>query len=255
MVTLAGIVCIRNGFRLDYPWTQCVKSLLPICDEVVVCDCDSDDGTRGYLDVWSRTENKITVVNFPWTDPKGDPDWYPTWINYARQHASCEWIIHMDADEVIHEDDHELIRRATEEKSVRLFNRLNFWRDPWHLIPNGKCCGTLVLRLAGQKMPIPSDYPYKDSAPTEAIARDSKIRCFHYGFLRHREQFFLKAREVQRIWANSYDPRLEAADKAGGRWMEHEGVTGWENQLEEYRGTHPAIIKDWLSERGYSSMV
>lgn len=251
MITLGGLVCIRNGFRLDYCWREAVKSLLPVCDKVLICDSDSDDGTRQWIDDWAKVEPKIVIANYPWTDPKGDAEWYPDWVNFGRQHLPTDWLIALDADEVIHEEDYEKIQQAAQDRMVLLLNRYNFWRDPWHLIPYGKCCGTRVLRMAGTDMPIPSDYPYKHSAPTEAKARDSKIQVYHYGFLRHREQFFLKAREVQRIWMNTYDPRLEEADKAGGKWMEHEGVTGWENELEDFKGTHPKIIKDWLLERGF----
>lgn len=248
-MTLGGLVCIRNGFRLDYCWRESVKSLLPVCDRVLICDSDSNDGTRQWIDDWAKIEPKIVIANYPWTDPKGDTEWYPDWINFGRQHVPTDWFIHLDADELLHEQEYEEIRKQV--GSVLFLHRFNFWRDAKHLIPEGKCCGTRVLRMAGTTMPIPSDYPYKHSAPTEALAKDSHINVYHYGFLRYREQFFLKAKEVQRIWMNTYDPRLEAADKAGGNWMQHEGVTGWENNLNNFTGTHPDIIKPWLKERGY----
>ena len=251
-MTLGGNICIRNGFRLDYPWREATRSLLAICDEVVVCDCDSDDGTRRWIDDWAKTEPKITVVNYPWTDPRGDTNWWPTFLNYSRQHLSTDMHLQLDADELIHEGDHELIRRAAEARSTLFCHRLNFWRDPQHLIPEGVCCGTKVLRLAPANMPIPSDYPFEPAAATMASAQDSPIRIFHYGFLRHREAFFRKAREVQRIWVNSYDPRLEKAEGFAGNWMTMDNVTGWEGQLVPYSGTHPKEIHQWLKERGYN---
>jgi len=30
------------------------------------------------------------------------------------------------------------------------------------------------------------------------------------------------------------------------------GVTGWENELEPFTGTHPAVIHSWLKERGHT---
>lgn len=251
-MTLGGNVCIRNGFRLDYPFREAVKSLLPICDEVVICDCDSDDGTRGWIDAWASTEPKITVVNFPWTHPKGTNAWWPEFLNYARQHLSTDHHIQLDADEIIHEDDYPLIRQAAKCGDVLYCKRLNFWRDPNHLIPEGVCCGTKVLRIAPKDMPIPSDYPYEPANATQERAKESDIRIFHYGFLRHREAFFKKAREVQRIWCNSYDPRLEKAEQYEGHWAEMPGVTGWEDKLVNYDGSHPAAIKEWLAERNHA---
>ena len=250
-MSLGGLVCIRNGFELDYCWREAVKSLLPICNEVVICDCDSTDGTKKWIDDWSMSEPKINPVNYKWTDPRGDTNWYPEWINYARQHLKTDWFIHLDADEVIHEDDHHLIEQAARNQSVHYCKRLNFWRDTSHLVPEGVCLGIKVLRIAGTNMPIPSDYPYEPAGKTEALATKSEIRIFHYGFLRHREAFFRKARAVQRIWADDFDPRLESAEKGFGNWMEFEGVVPWKDQLTEYKGGHPEIIKPWLRERGF----
>ncbi len=251
MTTLGGNVCIRNGFRLDYPWREAVRSLLPVCDEVVICDCDSDDGTREHINNWAVAEPKITVVNFPWSNPINDNQWWPTWVNYARQHLSTEMHIQLDGDEILHEEDYKKIAKARDAKATLFCKRFNFWSDAQHLIPEGHCCGTKVLRIAPTNMPIPSDYPYEPAAATMKQAVDSDIRVYHYGFLRHREAFFLKAKEVQRIWVNSYDPRLEKAEKFEGDWMRMPGVTGWENDLVPYTGNHPKAIHQWLLEHGH----
>lgn len=249
-VTLGGNVCIRNGFRLDYCWEQAVRSLLPVCDQIILADCDSDDGTRERIDSWAKTEPKITVVNFPWTNPVNDVNWWPTFLNYARQHLSTDMHIQLDADEVIHEQDYELIRNGRDSKSTLFFQRYNFWRDAQHLIPEGHCCGTKVLRMAPTNMPLPSDYPYEPAAATMQQAVTSAIKVYHYGFLRHREQFFQKAREVQRIWVNDFDPRLAAAERYEGNWMTHDGVVPWKDNLVKFEGTHPSVIHQWLRERG-----
>lgn len=252
-MTLGGNVCIRNGTLLDYPWKEAVRSLLPICDKVIVCDCDSTDGTREQIDEWCNHEPKLIPLNFPWTDPKGDVNWWPTWLNYAREHLPTEMHIQLDADEVIHEDDYSTIKTEAKAGHTCFFKRLNFWRDPDHLIPEGVCCGTKVLRMAPTDMPIPSDYPYEPAARTMATAHEINARVFHYGFLREKKAFFRKAREVQRIWVNSFDPRLEAAEKHEGHWSEMPGVTGWENNLVNYDGSHPSAIRMWLEEHGFKN--
>lgn len=251
-MTLAGNVCIRNGFTLDYCFKEAIESLLPICDEVVCCDCDSTDGTREFLDQWKLREPKINICNFAWTDPKGDNMFWPTWLNYARQHAKSDWHIQLDADEILHEDSYEEVLHAVREKKSLICKRYNFWRDAQHLIPLGKCCGYAVIRVGPQNLWMPSDYPDPRANELMSIAEPSTVNIMHYGFLRQREAFFRKAREVQRIWVNSFDPRLAAAEAAGGNWMQHDGVTGWENDLLEFKGTHPAVIRPWLAERGYS---
>lgn len=250
MNTLAGIVCVRNGDALDYSWREAVHSLLQVCDEVLISDCDSTDGTREAMNAWECVSTKITLCNYPWSNPERTDQWYPEWVNYARQHSKAKHCIYLDADEVLHEDDYGLIRKAADQGQTLFFKRLNFWRDAQSLIPEGVCCGTKVLRMAPSNMPVPSDYPWLPAEETMKQAQESNIRVFHYGFLRKREAFFKKARVVQRIWAGSYDARLEAAEKFEGNWMTDPNVVPWTNELVPYNGTHPKVIHKWLIERG-----
>lgn len=254
MSTLAGLITIRNGFTLDYPWVEVGQSLLGVCDELVIGDISSEDGTWDYAQEWAAKDKRVTLVRTEWTNPIRTDQWWPEVLNRTREHAKSQHVLHLDGDEIIHEDDYPSIRRAADAGSILFCKRLNFWRDSQHLIPEGQCCGTKVLRIAPANMPIPSDYPWTPANATVAQAVESDIRVFHYGFLRKREAFFKKAREVQRIWCGSYDPRLEAAEKFHGQWSESPGITGWENALVEYHGTHPKAIHAWLRERNYSEV-
>lgn len=256
---IGGWVCIRNGFLLDYCWQEAVTSLLPICDEVVICDCDSTDGTRAEIDHWCSHDARITPANFPWTNPVGDIWFWPRWLNYARQHLKMQggWGIYLDADEILHEDSYPLVKEAAEKGEALICKRLNFWRDPQHLIPEGQCCGSKVIRVGPQDTPFPSDYPNPEAEKIQAMAKESEVAIHHYGFLREQKAWFRKAKEVQRIWHNDYDKRLIEAEKFNGRWCDapnvcgEDGKPGWENSLAEFKGTHPAIIKPWLEARGY----
>lgn len=252
MPTLAGIICIRNGFRLDYCWQIAGQSLLAICDELVLCDCDSDDGTRQAMDDWAARDSRINLVNFPWTDPRGDTMWWPTWVNYARQHAKSNWIVALDADEVLHENSHAEVLSAVNHNRPLICKRYNFWKDAQHLIPPGECCGVDVIRVGPGNLWIPSDYPDPRAEEIMRLAQPSGVEIMHYGFLRKREAFFKKAREVQRIWANDYDKRLEAVEDAPWNWMADASVAPWVPNIVPFTGTHPAIIKPWLIERGYA---
>lgn len=251
--TLGGFIGIRNGSRLDYCWREAVQSLLPICDEVLICDCDSDDGTRETMDEWAHREPKITLANFPWTNPIATNQWWPDFLNYARQHLKTEFAITVDADELIHENSYDIIRRAVEARKSVICHRYNFWRDARSLIPPGVCCGTDVIRIGPQNQWMPSDYPdpRAEWIQRNAVMTSPRVEIYHYGFLRERKAFFRKAREVQRIWVNSYDPRLEKAETFEGNWAEMPGITSWEDKLVPFSGTHPALIHNWLRERNH----
>jgi hypothetical protein len=252
-MTLAGLITIRNGLDLDYCFRECAQSLLGICDELVVNDVSSTDGTWEEVQFWADHDSRITLCRTDWTDPRATADWWPEVLNRTRQHAKSSHVLHLDADELIHENDYYEIRRVAEEGKSVFLHRYNFWRDAKSLIPEGVCCGTKVLRMAPKDMPLPSDYPYGPAEETMKIAVESGIKCYHYGFLRKRDAFFRKAREVQRIWANDFDPRLAAAEKSGVQnWMTHDGVVPWKDDLAPFTGTHPKSIHQWLTDRGYT---
>jgi len=206
------------------------------------------------MDDWAAKDSRITLCAFPWENPVRTNLWWISWLNYARQHAKSEHVMFLDADEILHEDSYGDVRRAAEFGNAIFCHRWNFWKDAQHLIPEGECCGVKVLKCGPRDYWYPSDYPDpqgRDEAVVK-MAVESNVKIGHYGFLRKREAFFKKAKVVQGIWAGDYDPRLEAADKAGGNWMEHEGVTPWKDNLTEFTGTHPKVIHKWLVSRGYT---
>ena len=256
-MTLGGIVCIRNGDELDYCWREAVRSLLPVCHTVTVCDGESSDGTQEAIREWMKTEPKIVLCVYPWPEPKGDSDFWVKWLQYARIHTPTDYCIQLDGDEVMHENSIPLVKQfltiAAEKGPMSAWcHRYNFWRNPSHLIPHGVCLAHEVVRILPQNIFLPSDGQHPEGAAATNMAVHSLIEIYHYGFLRKRDAFFRKAKALQGMFFNDYDPRLDAADKAGGDWMEHPGVTGWENDLLKFSGSHPEVIKTWLQERRYS---
>lgn len=226
--------------------------MLPVCDVVSVSDGESTDGTQEEIREWMKSEPKIVLNVYPWPNPKGNPDWFVEWLNYNRQHVQADWQFQLDGDEVLHENSYEEIRKFIESPGrTGIVTRFNFWRDHRHLIPEGYCCGKKVVRLAPQNLWLASDGEHPLGAEAASLSISTAVQVFHYGFIRKREQFFAKEKLLQGYFFDTYDPRLEAAEKHEGNWMEKEGVTGWESKLDPYEGEHPAVARDWLKERGY----
>lgn len=256
MITLGGNVCIRNGLELDYCWREAISSLLPVCDEVVVCDGESTDGTQKLIRDWMEEEPKIKLCVYKWKDPKGDIDFWVNWLNYARHHVRSHFMIQLDADEILCSRSYPELERIKALGFPQRFSlwceRLNFWKDHRHLIPHGVCLGHRVVRVAPQNVWLPSDGPHPKGAEAVMMAREPQnpIRIFHYGFLRRHEAFFKKARAIQRYFWNSYDERLELQE-GNGNWMEDIENVEWINRLVPYDGPHPIHALAWLTERGY----
>lgn len=255
-MTLGGNVCIRNGNELDYCWREAVASLLPVTDEVVVCDGMSTDGTQEEIREWITREPKIKLCVYPWKDPKGDIDFWVNWLNFCRIHVRSDFMIQLDADEVLSERSYPAVLKIKEMLYPQYFSvwcsRYNFWRDEKHLIPPGVCLSDRVIRIAPQNVWLPSDGVHRNGGEAVGMARDWKeqIQIFHYGFLRKPEAFFKKARALQGYFFDSYDYRLANVEN-DPKWMETIKEVEWIDRLIEYNGPHPIIAQPWLKERGF----
>ena len=255
-MTLGGNICTRNCNTLGYCWREAINSLLPVCDVVSICDAESEDGTQEEIREWCKVEPKLSLCVWPWPNPKGQPEWYANWINYGREHVAADWQFQLDADEVLHENSYGEIRKFIEgpQDRVGIVTRFNFWKDHQHLIPDGHCCAKRVIRLAPQKLWLASDGYDPRGERTAALGVSTAIQIAHYGFIRSPSDFFRKEKLLQGYYFDSYDPRLEKAEKVEGNWMTMEGVTGWEDKLDTFTGSHPQQIHQWLKERGYDAI-
>lgn len=253
-VKISGYVCVRNMFDLDYCAELSVKSLLPVCDEVLVSDGQSADGTYEFFRNWTRTEPKIRLVTYPWPNPHRDITWWTTWLNTAREQLTHPWQLQLDADEVLDPASYPTILAAMTAAKPLWFERLNFWRDAQHLAPKGHVCGDQVVRLGPSGLWMPSDEPHPEGEP-EIRKRagwppngNRACRIFHYGFLRKQQALIEKVRVVNGAFFGTMDDRLVKAEADGTPWVDSVKMAA---PLQEFNEPHPALAHAWLRERGY----
>jgi glycosyltransferase involved in cell wall biosynthesis len=247
---LSGYIPVRNGNRLDYCWREAARSLLPVVDELILCDSDSDDGTREDMVRWAGVDPKIRVINWPWPNPVGQGRMLIGWLNFARQHCEYDMQITTDADEVLCEKAYPAVREAVAKGGCRWFFRLHFWRDLKHLAPLGKVAGEYVARLGPTKLEMVSDEPRPEGEAEIRLRAqmDERLRFFHYGFVRPAPAFFAKSKVMQMALCNDYDKRLQTAEETGQNWFDLTDVGG---PLVPYpEDDHPAVARGWLTERG-----
>lgn len=254
---IGGNVCIRDGESTDFPWRECIASLLPVCSTVYVCDGGSTDGTLDAIQEWMTREPKLRLIHYPWPSPKGRTHFWVEWLNYARDHIHEPWHLQLDADEVLYEDSYDWIRHyvaTTPPPAAVWCQRLNFWRDPWHLVPSGHMCGDRVARLASTALWMPTDYPHPDGELLCQLAGKypvAPIKIGHYGALRSRAGMALKQRRYQEWTIGSLDPRIAIAEQSANWCDSVAEQCGWADKVASYRGDHPAVIKQWLRDRGF----
>lgn len=94
--TLSLSMIVKNEERY---LGQCLESVKNLVDEIVIVDTGSEDRTKDIARIFGAR-----VYDFPW---KGD---FSEARNFSLSKAEGDWILILDADEVIAERDHNLIR-------------------------------------------------------------------------------------------------------------------------------------------------
>lgn len=251
---ISGYVMVRNGVSLDYCFAEAISSLAPVCDEVVVCDSDSTDGTREVLLNMVQTFGHMRVINKPWTDPVGRPTWWVEWINWTRERLSYDHQLQLDADEVIGPESYPRIRRALEHSECLWFKRLNFWKSAQTIAPSGPGgigIGDGVARFGPTNLYMPSDEPLTPEPPIRVRAgmrTSPNLLIYHYGFLRRNDALIAKVRACLKFWFNAKDERIERADRENRLVTECVDITV---PLIAFKGQHPPVALPWLRERNY----
>ncbi len=108
--TISGYTTTKDCNQHNYPWRKSIQSMLNFCDEVVVVDGGSTDGTWEELKEWSEKEEslKVYLVERDWSHPR-----FAVFDGAqkaeARKRCTSDFLWQQDADEVVHENDYKKI--------------------------------------------------------------------------------------------------------------------------------------------------
>jgi glycosyltransferase involved in cell wall biosynthesis len=133
--TISGYTQTRNCIEQNYPWEQSIKSLLAFCDEVVIVDGGSTDGT------WER------LLEIREIDPRVKPfqvvrDWNDKRFALfngqqkaeARARCTGDFCWQVDIDEVVHEDDAQkvlnLVKKFPQGVDLVSLPVIEYWGGP-----------------------------------------------------------------------------------------------------------------------------
>src|SRR5919106_6683818 len=108
---LSGFTIVRNAVKLDYPIVPAIRSVLAVCDEVVVNVGRSDDDTRDL--VASIGDPRIRILDSEWDFSKRN---VMLSIETQRAMDACRgaWGVYVQADEVLHQDGARALRALTQ---------------------------------------------------------------------------------------------------------------------------------------------
>jgi hypothetical protein len=103
---------VKDAIKQGYPFAESIASALPICDEFLVSDGYSTDGTFKMLQRISSLNRKVRVYQDEWS-MKGLP--LIAYIsNNLRKKCKSDYLFYVQAPEIVHEDSVKMINAFPE---------------------------------------------------------------------------------------------------------------------------------------------
>jgi hypothetical protein len=245
VIRVSGFTIVRNAIKLDFPVVASIRSLLPVCDEVVVNVGRSDDDTLEL--VRSIGDPKIRILETEWdmtirNRVLGDET--------LRAMRACRhpWGIYIQADEVLHEHGAEevaaAIARHDGDRRVEglLVRYLHFYGDMDTIAVNRRWYRREVRAV--RLDPALDIRPYQGAQGFRVGPELRKIRArltgaemFHYGWARPTQALKAKRETNRVIYPWSRDREAQRP------------LLPWFPGLTRFHGTHPAVAREWVDAR------
>jgi glycosyltransferase involved in cell wall biosynthesis len=254
MPSLGGSVFVRNAIKYDYCILESIQSIVPLCEELVVLDCQSDDGTTQLLrDFCANTPIRL-IENVTW-ECADNYERLKILANRAISELSTDWHFMIQADEVLHESSIEPIRKAiTEARQENTFmvRRINLWGDMDHHIRYDlptprKPVSDQVIRI-GRRGTLSTGDAESLQCTLCNTNYVNQITLFHYGFVRKNECD--KVIDMQ-SWFHGKgaqpDERVVAMKRKDGVFRPE--VFFNKDELAPLMMSHPSVAKIWVEER------
>jgi hypothetical protein len=100
---ISGFMIVKDVLRQGYPFVEAIASALPICDEFLISDGYSTDGTYEVLKRISDLNSKVKVYQYRWPEKK-DITVLANVTNEVRSKCRFNYIFSVQANEIIHEE-------------------------------------------------------------------------------------------------------------------------------------------------------
>jgi hypothetical protein len=248
---VVGFTFVRNGVKFDYPFLESIKSLFPLCDEVVVAVGNSEDCTLEKIK--SLKSSQLQILETKWDDSLRQSGLILSQqTNLALDHVSGDWAIYLQADEVLHENDYPAIKHAmTQNKNSTeveglLFHYKHFY-GAYDYLGDSRRWYRREIRIVRPSIGVRS---WGDAQGFRIQGRKLRVKLidatiYHYGWVKSPKNQQLKQKYFNKLWhsddwVNQHVSGLDEYDyRQGGK-------------LSKFHGTHPAVMLDRVHQQNWN---
>ena len=245
---VCGFTIVRNAIKFGYPAVEAIKSILPVCDRMIVAVGRSDDETLALIK--TIDDEKIKIIETIWDDSIREGGRVLAQETDKAMDAipdEFDWCFYIQADEVVHEKYHPTILSAMEEYTYQpdvdglLFNYLHFW-GTFDYIGVSRKWYRREIRVVRNDKRVRS---YRDAQGFRINNRKLNVKyidayIYHYGWVRPPEIIKAKIRNYIALYNNGekLEGKLEKVDD-----FDYRGI----DAVAAFNDTHPAIMKDLVN--------
>lgn len=249
---VSGFTFLRNGTILGYPYIESLKSLLAVCDEVVVALGNSDDDT--YEKVKAIGDPKLKIILTTWNESMQDRGYtYAQQKMIAQFNCTGDWAFYLEGDEVIHEKDYGLIRSVMEkykddkEVEALVFDYYHFYGSPqtYAYSPRWYRKAPRIIRNSVRSWaPDGLFWLIMNENRRGRYPNAAAVGChlYHYGHIRSVAKMNEKQKRVERYWGKTPKEFVGYGDIDP-------------DTIKQFVGSHPLIANEWLENEAEQMFI
>ena len=241
---VTGFTFLRNAIANDYPAKEAILSVLPLCDDFVVALGNSSDETSAL--VKGIDQEKIRTIDTVWDESireGGRVFADETDKALAEISKDTDWMIYIQGDEAIHEDDLPLIRKEMElalhntEVEALLLKYKHFYATYDYLAESRRWYRREVRIIKN----LPGVHSYRDAQGFRINDRKLKVKLidasvYHYGWVKPPKALQGKVRNFNQYyqteeWIEENYPIQNSFDMHNA------------DRLVHFKGTHPKVMQ------------
>lgn len=247
---ISGFTIVKDAVINDYPVKEAILSILPVVDEMIVSIGESADTTEELIR--SINSEKIKIVHSVWDSSireGGKTLAVETDKAYRHIDPESDWAFYIQADEVVHEKYHDVIRKAAklylDNKKVDglLCNYLHFYCN-YDYVGDSRRWYNKEVRVIRNDKTIGS---YRDAQGFRRGKKKLAVKpvdafIYHYGWVKDLNKIKQKFSNIAPLWNGDekMDTILKEVDS-----FDYNNF----DSLARFSESHPCVMQERISKK------
>ncbi len=253
-MNVSGFTFIKDAIIYDYPVVESIRSILPVCNEVIVAVGKSKDDTLNLIK--SIDPQKVKIIETEWDETlRTGGKVLAQETNKAFKHISkdSDWAFYIQADEIIHEQYlttiYEKMNSLKDSKNIDglLFNYLHFYGSYDYVGASPRWYDKEIRIIRNN----PEIYSYRD-AQGFRIRNNEKLcvqpidaYVYHYGWVKEPKAMQRKQEQFHKLWHDDQWVQSNIAHVEAFEYASHIDL------LRQFEGSHPEVMRNRIQDKNW----